>query len=173
MSDPQVRGPLSAFAVPIAESVAKHQALPPDKKSANHAYVGGLICGVCGYVAVKLGPDAASYPDEWKLAFAGVAGFGLLLLVLGWRGARGRRDPLGALFAVVVPAGGFYAVMSYAPELLDEFYVRAICAGIIAANTIRFWIAIRGPGGGSAQKMVRRQIENMATPMKVGRPRKF
>ena len=158
MSDPQSRGPLSAIAAPIAEELAKHQALPPDKKSANHAYMGGLICGTCGYVAVTLGPYASSFPDEWKLGFAGVAGFGLLLLIVGWRGARGRRDPLGAMFAVAVPAGGFFAVMNYAPELLDEFYVRAFCCGIVTANFVRFWIAIRGPGGGSAQKVVRQQI---------------
>jgi hypothetical protein len=41
----------------------------------------------------------------------------------------GRRDLLGALFALAVPTGGFVAVINYAPELLDEFYVRAFLAG--------------------------------------------
>ena len=71
-----------------------------------------------------------------------------------------------------MPIGGFIAVRNYAPELLDDFYVRAFCTGVATANAVRFWIAMRGIRS-NAQKMVRRQIENMATPMRVGRPRKF
>lgn len=154
MSDPRIAGPLSAIATPIAEELAKHQALPPDKKNANRAYVGGLICGTC----VMLGSEVAGWSDELKLGYAVVFAWGALLLVVGWRGARGARDPIGALLAIAVPAGGFIAVASYAPELLQDIYVRAFAVGIVTANLVRFWIAIRGTGGGTAEKKVRQQI---------------
>jgi hypothetical protein len=158
MSEPRTpTGPLSAIVAPIAGELAKHHSLPENKKSENRAYVGAFLLGTCGYVAVRLAPQAANYPGEWKLALAGVIGFGLLLLVVGARGARGPRDWLGAFFALALPVGGFIAAMNYAPELLDDFYVRAFCVGIAAANTVRIWLAIRG-NAGNAQKLVHQQI---------------
>jgi len=158
MSGPRdAAGPLSAFGAVIAEEAAKHQALPPDRKNANRAYVGAFLLGVCIYLTLTL--DPADYDSEYKLGFIAVCTWGLLLLIVGSRGSRGRRDMLGAVLALAVPAGGFIAVMSYAPELLDDLFVRAFCTGVVTANLVRFWIDIRGPGSGSAEKQVRRQIE--------------
>ncbi|MGE4046258.1 MAG: hypothetical protein AB7F35_15485 [Acetobacteraceae bacterium] len=42
MNDPRIVGPLSAVAVPIADELAKYQALPPDRKAGNYAYAGRL-----------------------------------------------------------------------------------------------------------------------------------
>ena len=77
----------------------------------------------------------------------------MLLLVVGWRGSRGRRDPLGAVLAIAVPAIGFIAAVNYAPELLHDFYVQALCTGIVTANAVRFAICVRGIGG-NARKLV-------------------
>ena len=87
---------------------------------------------------MTLGPAASAYPDEWKIGYAIIFAWGLLLLVVGWRGSRGARDPIGAIFAIAVPAIGFVAVASYAPELLQDFSVRALCCGIVAANAVGF-----------------------------------
>jgi hypothetical protein len=149
-NSPGIAAPL----VVLADELRAHQALPPDKKNANRAYVGGLICGTC----IPLAPEAFDFPDEWKLAFAAAFAWGALLLVIGWRGSRGARDVLGAIFAIAIPAIGFIAVANYAPDLLQDTYVRAFCTGIITANAVRFMICIRGPGGGTAEKQVRQQI---------------
>lgn len=155
MSEPP-KGLLSALATPIAEELQKHQALPPDKKNGNRAYMGAFLLGVCIYLALTLNP--ADYDDDVKIGFAVAALWGLLLLVVGWRGSYGKRNPIGAVCAIAVPAGGFVAVASYAPELLDDLYVRAFCCGVVLANAVRFWIDVRGPGSGSAEKQVRQQI---------------
>jgi hypothetical protein len=155
MSEPP-RGLLSAVAVPIADELQKHRASPPDRKNGNRAYMGAFLLGICLYLALTL--DPADFDSDWKLGFAVVVGWGLLLLVVGWRGSYGKRNMLGAVCAVAVPAGGFFAVMSYAPELLDDLYVRAFCCGIVMANAVRFWIDVRGPGSGTAEKQVRQQI---------------
>ena len=157
MNERQSAGPISAATSVIGEEFARHSALPPDKKNANRAYLGGLICGTCGYLAVALAPEASSFPDEWKLGFAAVFGWGVLLLVIGWRGSRGARDPLGAIFAIAVPAIGFVAVINYAPELLHDVYVQAFCCGIITANVVRCVICLRGVGG-NARKLVAKDI---------------
>jgi hypothetical protein len=157
MSDPRIHGPLSALAAPIGEQLSQHQNLPPNKQAGNRAYCGAFLLGACGYIAVTLGPEAARYAPDWKLGFAVVAGLGLLLLVTGWRGAHGGRDPVGAFFAVAVPLGGFLAVLTWAPNLLDFYPARAFCVAIACANVVRFCLAVRGPGG-DAQKIVHRQI---------------
>jgi hypothetical protein len=154
MSEPRTAGPLPAFASAIADEAAKHQALPPDKKNANRAYVGAFLLGICVYLAFTL--DPGDYPGE-KLGFLAICAWGLFLLVVGWRGSRGARNPVGAVFALAVPAGGFIAVANYRPELFNNFYVQAFCTGVVTANLVRFLIDIRGPGG-DAQKIVHRQI---------------
>lgn len=157
MSGPRdVAGPFSAVSSVAAEELAKHQALPPDKKNANRAYVGAFLLGVCIYLALTL--DPADYDDSWKLGFVAVCAFALLLLIVGWKGSRGARNPVGAVLALAVPGCGFIAVASYMPELLDDLFVRAFCTGVVTANLVRFWIDIRGPGNGTAEKQVRQQI---------------
>lgn len=153
MNERQPVGPISAAASAVGDEFAKHSALPPDKKNANRAYFGGLICGTCSYLAVSLAPEASSFPDEWKLGFAAVFAWGLLLLVIGWRGSRGARDVLGAIFAIGIPAIGFIATANYEPDLLQDPYVRAFFTGIITANAVRCAICLRGVGG-NARKLV-------------------
>jgi hypothetical protein len=154
MNERQSVGPISAVASAVGDEFAKHSTLPPDKKNANRAYWGGLICGTCSYLALVLAPEASSFGDEWKLGFAAVFAWGVLLLVIGWRGSRGARDVLGAIFAIAIPAIGFIAAANYAPpDMLQATYVRAFCCGIIAANAIRFLICVRGVGG-NARKLV-------------------
>ena len=158
MSEHRKSSGLAAPLVVLGDELRAHQSLPPDKKNANRAYVGGLICGTCSYLAIALGPDASGFPDEWKLGFAAVFGWGVLLLVIGWRGSRGARDILGAIFAIAIPAIGFIAAAKYAPDLLQDFYVRAFCTGIIVANVVRFAICVRGVGG-NARKLVVNDID--------------
>lgn len=151
-NSPGIAAPL----VVLADELRAHQALPPDKKNANRAYFGSLICGTCSYLA--LAPDVPSFPDgEWKLGFAAVFAWGALLLVIGWRGSRGARDILGAIFAVSIPAIGFFLAANYAPDLLQDTYVRAFCTGIISANLVRCAICLRGVGG-NARKLVAKDI---------------
>ena len=155
MSDPRAAGPLSAIGSPIAEELAKHRALPPDKRHGNYAYGGGLICGTCA----MLGSEVAGWPDEFRIGYGLIFAWGVLLLVVGWRGSRGRRDPLGAVLAIAVPAIGFIAAVNYAPELLQDFYVQALCTGIVTANAVRFAICVRGIGG-NARKLVVKDINH-------------
>ena len=120
MSDPRGAGPLTALSSVAAEAAAKHQAQPPNKKNADRAYGDGFICGTCA----MLGSDVAGWPDAFKLGYALIFAWGVLLLVVGWRGSRGTRDPLGAVLAIAVPAIGFIAATNYAPQLLQDFYVQ-------------------------------------------------
>jgi hypothetical protein len=156
MSDPQIRGLLSAVGTATGEALAKQHALPPDARNANRAYTGAFLVGTTG--RILLGPEASSFPDEWKLGLAGAACLGLLLLVVGWRGARGARDPLGALFALGVPACGWVAVTNYAPALLALPFASEFCTGIFLAALVRCWLSIRGPGTGNARQAVRHEI---------------
>ena len=150
MNDPRGAGPLSAIAAPIAEAAAKHQALPPNKKNADRAYGGGFICGTCA----MLGSEVADWPDEFKLGYALIFAWGVLLLVVGWRGSRGAQDWLGAVLPIAVPAIGFIAAVNYAPpQFLQDFYVQAFCVGVVMANAVRFAICVRGIGG-NARKLV-------------------
>lgn len=159
MSDPRHHGdPLMTGVASVVEDIIKIGGLPLNKKNEHRAYFGAFILGTCGDIAVTLGPQASSYPDEWKLGFAGCALLGLVLFVTGIRGARVPRDTLGALFSLAWPIGGFVAVLNWAPELLRDFWeARAFCVGIACANIVRFWIAVRGPGN-DAQKIVHQQI---------------
>lgn len=109
---------------------------------------GAFLLGVCGYLLVTLGPYAARIPDSYKLGWAAATAWGTVLLVIGWRNTHGMmpRNLLGALWVVAVPAAGFFAVAHYAPGLLENFYVRAFSAGVIAANVVHLSMAakIRG-----------------------------
>jgi hypothetical protein len=154
MSDPTINGPGAIIAVPIAEAAKQHNNAPPATKASNKGYLGALLLSGSGYLAIA--DDFASYPDNAKLGLILVGGFGLLLLMTALR-TRSARDPVGAFFAVAVPVGGFLAVLNYAPDLLSDFYVRGFCVAVAAANIVRFWLAVRGPGG-DAQKIVTHQI---------------
>jgi uncharacterized membrane protein YhhN len=158
MSDPNSQGPLSAFVSPFAEAHADYRKLPLNERNGVRASWGAFLIALCSYIAMTLGPHASRYPQEWKLAYAAVAGVGLLLFVIGMRGSRGcERDPLAAIFAVVLPVGGWIALTTWLPEWRTDFYVRGFFVAYAAANAVRFFLAIRG-GGGNAQKIVHQQI---------------
>ena len=53
--------------------------------------------------------------------------------------------------------GLFLAVRWAAPRLLEAFYVQAFFVAIGCANLVRFYLAVRGPGGG-ARKLVAKDI---------------
>ena len=164
MSDPRIAGPLSALAVTISDEVAKHKTQPPAVQNENRAFGGAFLLGVCGYLLATLGPYAARIPDGYKLGWAAAAAWGAILLVVGWQNARGTpRNRLGALWAIAVPAGGFFLVAHYAPGLLENFYVRAFSAGVITANAVRFVIDISGPGGNALQMVNENIAENEFT----------
>ena len=128
-------------------------------QSENRAYVGAFLLGVCGYLLVTLGPYAARIPDGYKIGWAVAAAWGAVLLVAGWRDARWTLpDRFGALCAIVAPAAGFITVAHYAPGLLENFYVRAFAAGVIASNLVRFVLCISGPPGGNAHQLVEDNI---------------
>jgi hypothetical protein len=154
MSDPRSPGLLSSVAAPLAEAAKQHQSATPPVKANNRGYLGAFLLSGCCYLAVA--DDFASYEDNVKLGLILVGGFGLLLLVTALR-TRSARDPVAACLAVAVPVGGFVAVLTYAPDLLAMEYVRCFAVSIACANIVRFWLAVRGPGG-DAQKIVHRQI---------------
>ena len=91
-----------------------------------------------------------------KIALAVAAVLGLLLLWTALR-THSQREPLAAFFALAVPIGGFLAVQSWAPELLADFYVQGFCVAVGCANLVRFYLAVRGPGG-NARKLVAKDI---------------
>ena len=64
-----------------------------------------------------------------------------------------QREPLAAFFALVEGVGLYLAVHSWAPQLLDAFYVQAFFVAIGCANLVRFYLAVRGLGG-NARKLV-------------------
>ena len=138
------------MASPIAEELAKHRAQPPDKRHGNYAlWRRPDLRNLCDCFS----SEVAGWPDEFRIGYGLIFAWGVLLLVVGWRGSRGRRDPLGAVLAIAVPAIGFIAAVNYAPELLQDFYVQALCTGIVTANVVRFAICVRGIGG-NARKLV-------------------
>jgi hypothetical protein len=72
MSEPRSNaGPLAAVASVIADEAATHQALPPDRKNGNRAYMGAFLLGIRIYLALTLNP--ADYDDDVKIGFAAAA----------------------------------------------------------------------------------------------------
>src|SRR5712671_2835549 len=68
------------------------------------ACFGAIAISFCVETAAALGTATLSSWSPVALAvFAGVAGVGLLLLVVGWRGARGPRNAVMALTSVATP----------------------------------------------------------------------
>jgi hypothetical protein len=158
MSDPRNSpGLFSAVAGPLGEEHAKYQNLPAGERNVVRARFGGFLLGLAGYTAVKLGPYASYYSQEWKLGWLACAGLGLFLLVFGVKGARGPREPVTAFFALALPIGGGIALSNWLPGLLENFYVQAFAVGVVASCAVQFFLAIRG-NDGNAQKIVTQQI---------------
>jgi hypothetical protein len=89
-NDPRIHDPISAVAVPVGEAWQRHQNAPPHIRKDNTAYVGGLISGAAGYIAVTLGPQAHSFPREYVIGYAAVTCLGLVMVASGLRGGMPR-----------------------------------------------------------------------------------
>ena len=118
----QPKGPISHVVEPIAEHMAKIQALPPDEKHRHRVAVGAGLLGFCGWIgglvlmgmlATGLGvsgsaPDqsgAPPLPPEalWigAAVLVGLIALGVLLLAAGLRRTRGQpRDMIVAAKAL-------------------------------------------------------------------------
>jgi len=118
-----------------------------------------MIASAYSYAAVTFGPVVHSYPPYYPLVWAGLVGFGFLLLIVGVRNARGPSDVMHAFWAIAVPAGCAGALWYFGwLALLDNVYVRGFVYAIGAASIVRVWLALRGTSGDAA-KIVRQQIE--------------
>jgi hypothetical protein len=150
MNERQSVGPISAVASAVGDEFARHANATPAVKASNRGYVGAFLVSGCGYLFIA--DDFASYPEDVKIALAVAAVLGLLLLWTALR-THNQREPLAAFFALAVPIGGLLAVLSWAPQLLDDFYVQGFCVAVGCANLVRFYLAVRGVGG-NARKLV-------------------
>jgi hypothetical protein len=158
MSDLQIKGPFSTIFLPVAAVVAKHQSLPVSSQIKRSAYSGAFLLGLCGYIAMTLGPDVSIHPDNWMLGCA----FVLLLVVVGSHSARSSRDLLGAIFTPGTPIAGYAASMKWALGRINDLCVRGFCFGVGSASVVRFCLAIRD--GGASQKAVIYQFANTKSP---------
>ena len=147
-------GPFSAVTGTVSEELKQHAHATPAVKASNRGYVGAFLLSGSGFLFVA--DDFASYPEDLKIAVAVAAVLGLLLLWTALR-THNQREPLAAFFAIAESVGLFLAVRWAAPRLLEAFYVQAFFVAIGCANLVRFYLAVRGPGGG-ARKLVAKDI---------------
>ena len=84
-NDPRAHDLVSAVAAPVGEAWQRHQNAPPHIKKDNTAYVGGLIVGAAGYIAVTLGPQAHTFPREYVIGYAAITCLGLVMVASGLR----------------------------------------------------------------------------------------
>ena len=102
--DPRIVGPLSAIGTPLADAGQRFAASGPFNQAVGIACLGAITLSFCGETAAALGTATLSSWSPIALCvFAGVAGVGLLLLVVGWRGARGPRNAVMALTSIATP----------------------------------------------------------------------
>lgn len=160
-------GFISALVLPIAEGIAEHHALPPDKKALARVELGTGLLGLCGYAAVTVGPYL---PRSWLLGLLAVAGFGLMLLAAGLRVAQRPRDMMTAFWCLAFLGGLWWVLAHWLPELWANFFGRGLCVGMICAACARLFVALRI--GGDAERAVRRNMAAKNPPIiPVRRPR--
>lgn len=171
MSDPRIVGPLSAIAVPLGDAAQQFKASSPFRQSVGLACFGAITLGFCGEAALLFGPAASTFSPVVLLVFAGVAGVGLLLFVLGVRGARGPRNVVMALSSVATP-GGLAAAIWWlgGPETFQNIWVQLIGVPFLLGFTVRLYLALRGMPG-DAQRNVRRHIEQNRNVFRSARHR--
>jgi hypothetical protein len=160
MSDPRAQGPLSAIAVPIADGVAQHLAATPHQKNLSYASWGAGLLTWCAYLAVMLGHAVHQFPAWVPIAWAVAVTLGLLMLAVGLHNARGPRDIMAAVWWAAVAAGciallWYEAYPDWGP--LAAFLIKGCYLGMLATAVVRFWIAVRGIGGGKIAKLVTKQ----------------
>jgi hypothetical protein len=166
MSD-HPKGLASGVAHGVADEFAKHQAATPANKASNGGYIGTGLLAASGYYFLE--GDLSGISTEVEIGLAVAAGLGLLLLMSAWK-TRSQRDYIAAFLAAAFPIGGLYVIYGTMPDLLTDFWVRGAVITICCANLVRFWLAIRGPGSGSAEKQVRRQIQQHEFRFKAAKP---
>jgi hypothetical protein len=162
--------PLGEMLGAVPEAIAQHHALPPDAKAIARVNYGAFLLGTCGYVAATY--KLSAFPKEWILGLAGCAGFGLLLLGAGLRGTRGRpRDMMTVFWVIVLPIAGLWAMAKWWPEAQHDFLMRGFIVAVLTVFAVRFFIAVRGPGGGNAQNIVTQQIRQTQINWRGVKPR--
>ena len=148
------RQAIREFAASIPQEFQRHHNLPPHQKAAARASYGAFILGLCGYAAAVFGPYASDFPPPVLLVFAGIAGFGLLLLVVGVRKARWPRDVMQAFWAVALPVAGWWALSAWqGPQVFTNIWVQWFGTGFLAVALVHLFLALRGMPG-DARKMV-------------------
>lgn len=147
-------GLFSAVTGTVGEELKQHAHAPPAVKASNRGYCGALLLSGAGYLFIA--DDFASYANDLRIALAVAAVLGLVLLWTALR-THSQREPLAAFYALVEGIGLFLAVHSWAPQLLEAFYVQAFFVAIGCANLVRFYLAVRGPGG-NARNLVAKDI---------------
>lgn len=187
---------LADLITPFTEGAAQYLALPLLEKNRKRAQWGAGLLTWCAYTAnhfqsaagvgpsdfVRAVPRLPDAPQEvWvPLAiWAGAAVLGLLWLFVGTRGLRGApRDVMSAIWAVVL-GGVFTAALWYEWYLPREwvllnFLLQGSYWAMIAAQLVKFWLAVRSPtGSGKAARMVKRAIERQAVKWRTGTRRQF
>jgi hypothetical protein len=157
MNDQKSQGFLSAIAVPIGEELQHHHALPPYQKAVARASYGASLLGLCGFPAVVF--DQATFPPVVIMVWAGVSGLGLLLLVVGVKGARGPRDVMTAFWSIALPAGGWWGLSAWqGPQVFNNIWVQWIATAVLFTAAVRLFLALRGMPG-DARKMVDADIQ--------------
>jgi hypothetical protein len=150
-------GPLSH----IAQEFARHAALPPPQKAVARTSYGSLILAACIYTGVTLGPDALhQYSPAALYGFAAVAGFGLLLFIVGLRGPRLPVEfmtRIWSLFWAAAFAAGSWWLAVYQPDWWDNIYVRGFCLSFACAQGLEFLLLLR-PISSNARGMVEDNI---------------
>lgn len=165
---------------PLAEAVAQHRAASPRDQNFTRASWGAFLLTGCAYTAryspIFLGDRFEAvmsavlsdplHPPAALVVWIASCALGLLWLWIGVRGARGPRDVMTAFWAAVRMALVMCALLRhwYPPRdwgdwiPLGNLVLRGVYFGSLAEGSMQFLLAARGPGGGSAQKMVRQQI---------------
>jgi hypothetical protein len=172
-SDPRLAGPLSAIGTPIADSAQRFAASGPFHQSVGIACLGAIALAFVGETAAALGTVALSRWSPVALAvFAGVAGVGLLLLVIGWRGARGPRNAVMALTSVATPgllAAGVWCI--WGPLAFHNPLAHLLGVPFLIGFAVRFVLATKGIPG-DARRMVNRQIQQTRVDMRPANGRR-
>jgi hypothetical protein len=159
MSDPRIVGPSSAIVVPLADAAQQFRASPPFQQSVGLACFGAITLGFSGEAAVLFGPAASTFSPVALLVFAGIVATGLLLFVLGVRGARGPRNGVMALTSVATPGGLAVALWWLGgPQAFHNIWVQLIGIPFLIGFVVRLYLSVRGMPG-DAQRNVRRHIE--------------
>jgi hypothetical protein len=162
----------------------RYAARPPLKKNLFRAGGGAGLITFCVYVAVEFeaamgltagqllhGSQAlpAAPPEVWwvpRAAWVTVLAFGLLWFVVGVKGARGARDVMQAVWALIL-TGIFAALLwwgAYLPRdwVLVNFLLHGIYIAGMVGSLVRFWLSVRGLPGVKLEAVKAQQAHGRA-----------